>query len=224
MNENSELKKEPAKKRNLTTQEQKTISSLKQKGIAESHPIFRAGKEKDKETIEFALDEKLEHNDALDLIYARIFNATGSANRIIGLHMISKAGKALISSKATNNEIAEQLDILTQSMQALAPQDDYEGQLVAQLLILHDHALDWLGRANRSERVDFANVYLNGASKLLNRHHETLEALLKYRRKGEQRVHVEHVHVHGGGQAIVGHVTTGGGLNQKLEEGPHAKV
>lgn len=84
--------------------------------------------------------------------------------------------------------------------------------------------MDWLGRAHRTERVDFANVYLNGASKLLTRHHETLEALLKYRRKGEQRVHVEHVHVHGGGQAIVGNVTTGGGLNNKVEEGPHAKV
>lgn len=68
------------------------------------------------------------------------------------------------------------------------------------------------------------NVYLNGASKLLTRHHETLDALLKYRRKGEQRVHVEHVHIHGGGQAIVGNVTTGGGFNKKFEEGPHAKV
>ncbi len=60
--------------------------------------------------------------------------------------------------------------------------------------------------------------------KLLARHHETLEALLKYRRKGEQRVHVEHVHIHDGGQAIVGNVIPGGGMNQKLEEGPHAKV
>ena len=32
------------------------------------------------------------------------------------------------------------------------------------------------------------------------------EVLLKYRRRGEQRVHVEHVHVHNGGKAIVGNI------------------
>ena len=45
-------------------------------------------------------------------------------------------------------------------MQALAPQDEYEGQLVAQLIVLHDHSMDWLGRAIRTERMDFANIYL----------------------------------------------------------------
>jgi hypothetical protein len=33
-----------------------------------------------------------------------------------------------------------------------------------------------------------------------------LEALKRHRTGGEQKVTVEHVHVHGGGQAIVGHV------------------
>ncbi|OJU81613.1 MAG: hypothetical protein BGO10_08375 [Chlamydia sp. 32-24] len=126
--------------------------------------------------------------------------------------------------KAKGKELARQLNGLAQAMQALAPQDEYEGQLIAQLIVLHEQAMDWLGRAIRTERVDFANVYLNGASKLLTRHHETLDMLLKYRRKGEQRVHVEHVHVYGGGQAIVGNVSTGDRMNKKTEEGPHAKV
>ena len=43
-------------------------------------------------------------------------------------------------------------------MQDLAPQDAYEGQLIAQLVVLHEQAMDWLGRASRTERVDFANV------------------------------------------------------------------
>ncbi len=82
---------------------------------------------------------------------------------------------------------------------------------MAQLVVLHEYAMNLLGRAMRVERADFANIYLNGASKLLARPHETLEVLLKYRRKGAQQVHVEHVHIHGGGQAIVGNVTTGRG-------------
>lgn len=38
-------------------------------------------------------------------------------------------------------------------------------------------------------------LVLMGASKLLASHHENLTSLLKYRRGGEQRVHVEYVHV-----------------------------
>jgi hypothetical protein len=39
-----------------------------------------------------------------------------------------------------------------------------------------------------------------------------LEALDRYRGTGQQKVTVEHVHVHSGGQAIVGAVTGGRGF------------
>ncbi len=42
-----------------------------------------------------------------------------------------------------------------------------------------------------------------------------MEALRKYRNGGEQKVTVEHVNVHEGGQAIVGNVQGGGGANDK---------
>ena len=48
-----------------------------------------------------------------------------------------------------------------------------------------------------------------------------VEALQRYRGKGQQKIKVEHVHVHPGGQAIVGAVTGGGGA-EKLEERAHA--
>jgi len=46
-----------------------------------------------------------------------------------------------------------------------------------------------------------------------------MEALKKYRGKGEQKMTVEHVHVHNGGQAIVGdvHQKAGGGHDIKSE-------
>lgn len=44
------------------------------------------------------------------------------------------------------------------------------------------------------------------------------------RGKGQQKVTVEHVHVHSGGQAIVGSVTSpGGGMTGQSEEQPHAQ-
>jgi len=50
----------------------------------------------------------------------------------------------------------------------------------------------------------------------------TVEALSKLRRGGSQTVRVEHVHVHNGGQAIVGNVSTGGGSNGKIDAQSHA--
>ena len=65
---------------------------------------------------------------------------------------------------------------------------------------------------------------LNQANKLSRSWATLLDALNKHRGKGQQKVTVEHVHVHAGGQAVVGTVEKpGGGNHSKMEEQPHAK-
>jgi hypothetical protein len=65
---------------------------------------------------------------------------------------------------------------------------------------------------------------LSQAGKLSRTHVLLVEALNRHRGKGQQKVTVEHVHVHAGGQALVGNVgTPGGGDQSKSEEQPHAK-
>jgi hypothetical protein len=64
-------------------------------------------------------------------------------------------------------------------------------------------------------------VQLTLAAKLTKANATQVEALKKYRSKGEQKVVVEHVHVHAGGQAIVGQVTPGGS-NKIPEAQPYA--
>jgi hypothetical protein len=54
---------------------------------------------------------------------------------------------------------------------------------------------------------------LNQANKLSRTHATLLDALNRHRGKGQQKVRVEHVHVHDGGQAIVGYVE---GVGYKL--------
>lgn len=223
MTENGSKTAAPTVKRSLTAHEQALIERLKHRGFVETSPMFRVSKQ-NQEKIEPAWDDNLKQGDAINHMNAKITGATGTTNQTVAFHLLALAGEASIAGKDTVEGTASKLDKIAQSMASLSPQDEYEGQLVAQLVVLHQHAMTWLGKAASTERVDFANVYVNAASKLLTRHHETLEALLKYRRRGEQRVHVEHVHVHGGGQAIVGAVTTGGGSNPNSEEGPHAKV
>ena len=51
-----------------------------------------------------------------------------------------------------------------------------------------------------------------------------LDALNRHRGKGQQKVTVEHVHVHAGGQAVVGVVEPlGGGGQSELKDQPHGK-
>jgi hypothetical protein len=62
------------------------------------------------------------------------------------------------------------------------------------------------------------------ANKLSRTYATLLEALNRHRGKGQQKVTVEHVHVHAGGRAVVGTVEApGGGDRAKPEDQPHAK-
>src|SRR5690242_2385678 len=63
------------------------------------------------------------------------------------------------------------------------------------------------------------------ASKLSRTYATLLEALNRHRGKGQQKVTVEHVHVHAGGQAMVGMLENqGGGHRAKPEDQPHAQL
>jgi hypothetical protein len=53
---------------------------------------------------------------------------------------------------------------------------------------------------------------------------QTLTHLCRAARQGQQKVTVEHVHVHSGGQAVGGMVETGGRVQEKSEEQPYAGV
>jgi hypothetical protein len=106
----------------------------------------------------------------------------------------------------------------------IAPQDELEGMMAAQLIAAHSAAMECYRRAMIPEQTfDGRHESLNQASKLSRTFAELLEALNRHRGKGHQKVTVEHVHVHSGGQAVVGAVTTtGGGDRVKSEEQPHA--
>ena len=66
---------------------------------------------------------------------------------------------------------------------------------------------------------------LTQANKLSRTYVTLLEALNRHRGKGgQQKVTVEHVHIHAGGQAVVGMVKgPGGGDRAKAEDQPHAR-
>ncbi len=82
----------------------------------------------------------------------------------------------------------------------MKPQNAIEWMLCAQLALLHFQGMQHLGGAEKADWRQDIGFDLNAAIKLLRLQHETLEALMRYRRKGEQRVVVQHVNVNDGGK------------------------
>ncbi len=104
----------------------------------------------------------------------------------------------------------------------IKPADEIEGMLGAQMVATHHAAMECFRRAMiRDQTFEGRRENLNQANKLVRSYASLAEALNRHRGKGQQRVTVEHVHVHQGGQAIVGAVQ-GGGVARESEDQPHA--
>ena len=96
--------------------------------------------------------------------------------------------------------------------QALEPQDHYERLLVAQMIAVHNIAMDLSRRAMIPNQTDDAhNSYMNNTTKFMRTFTAQMEALNKYRTGGKQTIQVQHVNVNEGGQALVGNVNKGEG-------------
>jgi citrate synthase len=94
----------------------------------------------------------------------------------------------------------------------IGPRDELEGMLAAQLLASHNAAMECYRRAMIDKQTfEGRRENLSQANKLSRTYAVLLEALNRHRGKGQQKMTVEHVHVHAGGQAIVGAVTPGRG-------------
>ena len=89
-------------------------------------------------------------------------------------------------------------------MREMAPQDVYEGMLCSRLIALNNQTMYFMNKsANPDANTQTIDLNVNRVAKFTRLYNETLETLLRYRRKGEQKVTVQHVNVNNGGQAIV---------------------
>jgi hypothetical protein len=87
----------------------------------------------------------------------------------------------------------------------IGPKDEVEGMIAAQLIAAHCAAMECYRRAMVSEQTfQGRHENLKQATKLSRASAALIDALNRHRGKGQQRVTVEHVHVHSGGQAVVG--------------------
>jgi hypothetical protein len=98
------------------------------------------------------------------------------------------------SDEETRNQ---QYSAATAGLIGIGPQNEIEGMIAAQLLAAHNAAMECYRRAMVGEQTfEGRRENLSQANKLSRTYACLLDALNRHRGKGQQKVTVEHVHVH----------------------------
>jgi hypothetical protein len=145
----------------------------------------------------------------------------GSASDIFNNTLANQLARALWLAHADEDERRNLLSAAVAGLVGIGPKDELEGMLGAQLIAAHSAAMECYRRAMLPEQpFEGHREALTQANKLSRTYATLLESLNRHRGKGQQKVTVEHVHVHPGGQAIVGSVTHQGGWGRAQRRRP----
>ncbi|MEC5383712.1 hypothetical protein VSX64_23470 [Aurantimonas sp. C2-6-R+9] len=135
----------------------------------------------------------------------------GTVSPAFNLAVVNQAINATWLGTGTSDETRQMVvGSAAGAMMSIEPKDAIEGMLAAQMVATHNAAMECYRRAMIPEQTLVGREAALGQANKLTRSYATLvQAFDKHRGRGQQTVRVEHVHVHDGGQAIVGNVSHG---------------
>jgi hypothetical protein len=161
-----------------------------------------------------------------DLWEAKLEASMGTVESPFANKLVADLLNAACTGSTSQAVRQQDLNAALAAMHGISPRDEAEAMLVAQMIATHTAAMTLLRRLKTCETIPQQDSAGNLANKLLRTYAAQLEALARYRGKGQQKVVVEHVHVNSGGQAIVGSVDAtpkpGGRGQTEKERQPHA--
>jgi hypothetical protein len=106
------------------------------------------------------------------------------------------------------------LNFMLSVIKGVKPRDEVEALLAAQMAVVHTATMTMAFRLGRTQTIPQQDSAERAFNKLARTFAAQVEALKRYRSRGDQTVRVEHVTVNEGGQAIVGNVAHSGGGNR----------
>jgi hypothetical protein len=151
-------------------------------------------------------------DDEVKSSYRMLINAVAGKSELAE-HIINRA----VSAIDPWSDSIKSLKIALESLDEQKPRDATEVRLAAQAAALFSHGMSNLKRAETADMMCHSEHYSNKAIKLLRLHIETVEALNRHRRGGEQKVTVTHAVITE--KAIVNFNGVGGGAYHKNEGG-----
>ncbi|MBT4791849.1 MAG: hypothetical protein HON90_09785 [Halobacteriovoraceae bacterium] len=155
---------------------------------------------------------KADHNGVLnspdsDLVHnQKMLETTGSKDRGFQNQILNEAAS---SNPFFFDNPEKALNRTAAALHGINPKDTIEGMLASQMVAIHNLTMRFTTIASDSEQPTRAREELTRLVIKLSRTYSLqCEALNKHRKSGShQMVTVEHVHVHQGGQAIVGNIS-----------------
>ncbi len=144
-------------------------------------------------------------NGALAQLRALASTGLHNANALsLVIHQLSA-----LNPDAFDREDSSHANAALAMLDELEPQGGAQTMLVAQMVATHIASMACFSRAAlKHQTFEGRELNLKHASKLSGLYARQAESLSKLKRKGQQTVNVRHVHVHDGGQAVVGNVST----------------
>jgi hypothetical protein len=154
-----------------------------------------------------SLTYEARNTDEADVMTARFLNTFGTGNhRVANLLMNQLANLKMTPDRSAVDP--EALTGLMSCVSAYQPADEVEAQIAVLAVGMQHATMDALRRAQLPDQgFEARNANIGHANKCARTFATLVETLNRHRGKGQQKVTVEHVHVHEGGQAIVGAVT-----------------
>ena len=149
----------------------------------------------------------VDHPDA-DVGFALIAEAIGGQSHEFTVGILEGLGG--IASDG-NTVSLQRLNFALSIVRGLEAKDQTEALLGAQMAAIHIATMKTAEVFMRTTDLQGHKSIESSLNKLARTFAAQVEALKRYRSKGEQRVYVERVNVERGGQAIVGNVSHGGG-------------
>ncbi len=176
-------------------------SSSKKFGKCPIQFVLEGGQEKPRASIILNPKEQWCQSPA-EALQCALTRITGTDDQDLAKDIIDRA----IFAMPMANGKEHNTNVVYQSLSDCEPKDSLEAKLCAQCTALYAQGMQYLSRVEKSDMMCQIEFNMKCAIKLLRLHNETTEALARYRRKGEQKVVVQHVNVNDGGKAIVGNM------------------
>ena len=177
-------------------------------------PLQLKGKEPDAQAMTdspAAIEVKKAAREKLvDRVIENAPKVTGTRTTEMADRIITQVGGALVWPR--EDDASVRILKASAAIAEMAPKNATEAMLATQMIATNEAALSFLNRATlETQHTEAIDANVHRATRLMRLFCEQLDAMHKLKgNAGQQRVTVEHVHVHEGGQAVVGAVTTKG--------------
>jgi hypothetical protein len=155
------------------------------------------------------LEQTTKRAEAIAKLEEGCASALGLRDSKLASHMLTQALN--VPNWCDSESDPERFTTALETLKEIGPKGATQLFLAIQMIGVHKAALMFLKRATvEGQTVEGTDANVLRAVRLMRLFNEQLEAMARLKgTAGRQKVTVEHVHVHQGGQAIVGSVTAG---------------